>query len=67
MSLVFEQVRDDNNKLWKKVRFVREAVLDGDNLAMISARATKQTKYLDQVKIGDSISFYANCLFFLKF
>lgn len=47
---VFDQVRDENNKLWKKVRYVREAVLDGDNLEMISARAAKQTKYLDQVR-----------------
>lgn len=45
---VFEQVRDDNNKLWKQVKYVREAVLDGDNLEMISARAAKQTKFLDQ-------------------
>jgi len=36
MFLVFEQVRDDNNKLWKQVKYVREAVLDGDNLEMIS-------------------------------
>jgi hypothetical protein len=50
MFLVFEQVRDDNNKLWKQVKYVREAVLDGDNLEMISARAAKQTKFLDQVR-----------------
>jgi hypothetical protein len=29
---------------------VREAVLDGDNLEMITSRATKQTKNLDQVR-----------------
>ena len=46
----FDRCRDENNKSWKAVRFVREAVLDSDNLSLLSARAAKQTKRLEQVR-----------------
>lgn len=46
---IFDQVREENNGLFKEVRFTREAVLDGDNLEAISSRAARQVDRLVQV------------------
>lgn len=46
---VFDQVREENNDLFKQVRFTREAVLDGDNMEAISTRAARQVDRLVQV------------------
>ena len=46
---VFDRVREENNNLFKRVRFTREAVLDGDNMEAISTRASRQVDRLVQV------------------
>lgn len=56
-SNVFKDVCNSNNELWKSVSYVREAVLDGDNLEMISSRATKQIQKLDQGARYDAAKF----------
>jgi hypothetical protein len=48
---VFGKVREENNDLFQKVFFTREAVLDGENLHMISERAAKQVESLVKVSI----------------
>jgi hypothetical protein len=50
---VFERVREENNGLFKQVRFTREAVLDGDNLEAISTRASRQVDRLVQVRVTE--------------
>lgn len=45
----FGKVREENNDLFQKVFFTREAVLDGENLHMISERAAKQVEGLVKV------------------
>lgn len=45
----FEQIRGENNTLFEDVKFTREAVLDGDNLELISRRAARQVDKLVQV------------------
>jgi len=54
---IFDQVREENNGLFKEVRFTREAVLDGDNLEAISSRAARQVDRLVQVPRYDPINF----------
>jgi hypothetical protein len=46
---VFGKVREENNDLFQKVFYTREAVLDGENLHLISERAAKQVEGLVQV------------------
>lgn len=48
-SEAFQTVREENNDLWNKVRFTREAVLDGDNVDVISSRAARQVDQLISV------------------
>ena len=45
----FEKFRAENNHLFKKVRFTREAVLDGENVDLMSGRASKQVQKLISV------------------
>ena len=45
----FEEIRGENNKLFEKVRYTREAVMDGDNLQYISDRTARQVDKLVQV------------------
>eukprot|EP00586_Coscinodiscus_wailesii_P015705 CAMPEP_0172499098 /NCGR_PEP_ID=MMETSP1066-20121228/121944_1 /TAXON_ID=671091 /ORGANISM="Coscinodiscus wailesii, Strain CCMP2513" /LENGTH=106 /DNA_ID=CAMNT_0013272657 /DNA_START=106 /DNA_END=422 /DNA_ORIENTATION=+ len=54
-SAAFDEIRHDNNALWDKVRYTREAVLDGDNLEAISHRATRQVDRLIQVPRYDAV------------
>lgn len=49
-SGTFEKVRDENNVLWDDVKYAREAVLDGENLDLISASAARQVDSLLQVR-----------------
>jgi hypothetical protein len=51
-SEVFGNVREENNVLFQKVFYTREAVLDGENLNMISERAAKQVEGLVQVSFS---------------
>jgi hypothetical protein len=45
----FEELRGENNDIWKRVKYTREAVLDGENLDVIAARAARQVDKLVQV------------------
>ncbi|GMI30375.1 hypothetical protein TeGR_g12551 [Tetraparma gracilis] len=42
----FKAKRDKNNELFADVNYAREAVMDGENLAMIAKRASKQATKL---------------------
>jgi hypothetical protein len=46
-NTALKEVSNANNELWNHVSYVREAVLDGDTLELISSRATKQLATLD--------------------
>lgn len=48
-TLEVEQVRKENNEIFKRVLHTREAVLDGENLKLIAERATQQVDRLIQV------------------
>lgn len=54
-SGAFETVRAANNELWDHVRYAREAVLDGENLDLISSRAARQVDRLLQVPRYDAV------------
>lgn len=45
----FDNIRSENNDLFNKVRFAREAVLDGENFEAITSRASKQADSLVSV------------------
>lgn len=45
----FHDIRQENNALFKKVRYTREAALDGDNIYLISEKASRQLDKLVQV------------------
>jgi len=53
-SDAFEKIRGENNKLWNLVRYTREAVLDGDNVNVISSRAARQVDKLISVPRYDA-------------
>ena len=57
----FAAHREQNNKLWGDVHYTREAVLDGENLQMISERAARQVDALVQVR-GWRALLYENVL-----
>ena len=66
----FESIREENNRLWDDVRYTREAVLDGDNLELISRRARNQVDRLVQVRsrclrdmTGNQLNVLAEVLF----
>ncbi len=48
----FEEIRGENNELFEAVRYTREAVVDGENLQLISERTARQVDKLVQVRIG---------------
>ena len=48
-DLPLQEARERNNELFEKVRYTREAVLDGDNLIEIANQAAKQVDRLVQV------------------
>jgi hypothetical protein len=45
-----EQARSKNNRLYRKVRYTREAVLDGENLLSIAHKASQKVDRLIQVR-----------------
>mmetsp|Transcript_2767 Transcript_2767/g.8135 ORF Transcript_2767/g.8135 Transcript_2767/m.8135 type:complete len:409 (+) Transcript_2767:120-1346(+) len=53
----FEEIRGENNKLFESVRYTREAVMDGDNLQLMSERTARQVDKLVQVPRYDSTRF----------
>jgi hypothetical protein len=44
-----EDARGQNNKIFKKVKFTREAALDGDNMNIIATKASQKMDRLVQV------------------
>lgn len=48
-SEAFVDIRGKNNALFNQVRYIREGVLDGENLTLISTRAARQVDKLIQV------------------
>jgi hypothetical protein len=50
-ALDVEVARGRNNRLYKKVRYTREAVLDGENLMSIAHKASQKVDRLIQVRI----------------
>eukprot|EP00551_Chaetoceros_affinis_P011710 CAMPEP_0203667692 /NCGR_PEP_ID=MMETSP0090-20130426/4482_1 /ASSEMBLY_ACC=CAM_ASM_001088 /TAXON_ID=426623 /ORGANISM="Chaetoceros affinis, Strain CCMP159" /LENGTH=413 /DNA_ID=CAMNT_0050531929 /DNA_START=63 /DNA_END=1304 /DNA_ORIENTATION=- len=53
-SSVLHKVRKENNVLWDNVRYTREAVLDGENIDLISSRAARQVDKLISVPRYDA-------------
>lgn len=47
-----EDARGENNKIFKRVKFTREAVLDGDNLNLIATKASHKMDRLIQVRLS---------------
>jgi hypothetical protein len=43
------EARDRNNKIFSKVRFIREAVLDGENVNLIATKVAQKVDQLIQV------------------
>jgi hypothetical protein len=48
-ALDVEEARNRNNRLYQKVRYTREAVLDGENLISIAQKASQKVDRLIQV------------------
>ena len=48
----FGKIRGKNNTLFDKVKYTREAVLDGENLDLIALHAAKQVDSLVQVSVN---------------
>lgn len=44
-----ERVREKNNELWNEVRYTREAVLDSENMDLITSKAARQVERIVQV------------------
>lgn len=51
----FERVRRENNALFEKVRYTREAVLDGENVDLMTGRASKQVEKLVAISRYDAV------------
>lgn len=45
----FEELREDNNEIFNKVYYAREAALDGENMASIAKAASKQASNIWKV------------------
>jgi len=56
-SSKFNETRKQNNKLYEDVNYTREAVLDSDNLELISSRAARQVDKLIEVPRYDVSKF----------
>jgi len=53
-SLEVEEARDRNNTIYKRVRYTREAVLDGENLIQIAKKASQKVDRLIQAPRYDA-------------
>jgi hypothetical protein len=49
-DLEVTEARDRNNKIFSKVRFIREAVLDGENVNLIAIKAAQKVDQMIQVR-----------------
>jgi hypothetical protein len=52
-DLELTEARDRNNKIFSRVRFIREAVLDGENVNLIATKAAQKVDQLIQVQYGE--------------
>jgi hypothetical protein len=50
LGTTLDQVRDENNDLFKKVRWTRELVLDADNVDVLATKYAKQVEQKVQVR-----------------
>ena len=48
------EARDRNNELWDKVRYTREAVLDSENVELITSKAAREAEKIIQVSDNPS-------------
>ncbi|KAL7463323.1 hypothetical protein ACHAXS_003705 [Conticribra weissflogii] len=55
-----ERVREKNNELWNEVRYTREAVLDSENMDLITSKAARQVERIVQVPRYDAIRLAQN-------
>lgn len=58
--VAFKEVRDTSNKMWAKVAYTREAVLDADNFEITATRVGRQADRLIQVPRYDATRFCAS-------
>lgn len=49
-DLELDKARKENNKIFENIRFVREAVLDGENVNLIANKAAQKVDRLIQVR-----------------
>eukprot|EP00986_Skeletonema_menzelii_P004572 scaffold1567_cov129-Skeletonema_menzelii.AAC.3 len=52
--------REKNNELWDDVRYTREAVLDSENMDLISSKAAREVEKIIQVPRYDAITLAQN-------
>jgi len=52
--------REKNNALWNDVRFTREAVLDSENMDLISSKAAREVEKIIQVPRYDAVTLAQN-------
>jgi hypothetical protein len=55
--------REKNNALWDNVRFTREAVLDSDNLDLISNKAAREVEKIIQVREREMFCLCGCCFY----
>ena len=56
--------REKNNELWDDVRYTREAVLDSENMDLISSKAAREVEKIIQVRLGCFCLCVTDILFF---
>lgn len=50
-NMEVEEARDRNNEIYKRVRYTREAVLDGENMIAIANKTSQKVDRLIQVRL----------------
>ena len=53
-TIELDEARARNNRIYKKVRYAREAVLDGENLISIANKAAQKVDRL--IQVSDAVS-----------
>jgi hypothetical protein len=61
-DLAIEEARGRNNAIFRRVRYTREAVLDGENMNLIATRAAHKVDQLIQVRAGVTVGIPARLL-----
>ena len=60
-TIELDEARERNNRIYKKVRYAREAVLDGENLISIANKASQKVDRLIQVSDSFMVGSVENC------